>query len=74
MPMSTPQNYRCQCLCPHSEPQTPTSTGDPLVSAGRFGPGSYEVTAFFLYPALHETLSTLSKSLVSVSPSPVEFL
>ena len=23
MPMSTPQNYHRQCLCPHSEPQLP---------------------------------------------------
>ena len=61
MPMSTPQNYRCQCLCPHNEPQPPASTEDPPVPAGRSGPGSYEVTAFFLCPALHETLSAPSR-------------
>ena len=46
-PMSTPQNLHCQRLCPHSEPQPPpASTGDPSTSAGRSGPGPYEVTAF----------------------------
>ena len=49
MPMSTPQNYCRQCLCLHSEPQPPhASTGDPPVLAGRYGPGSHEVTTSFL--------------------------
>ena len=48
MPMSTPQNYCHQCLCPCIEPQQPpTSAGDPAIPAGRSGPGSYEVTGFF---------------------------
>ena len=48
MPVSTPQNYHCQCLCPQREPQLPpTSAGDPPVLAGRSGPVSYEVTTFF---------------------------
>ena len=47
-PMSTPQNYRCQCLCPCSRPQLPpTSAGDPPILAGKSGLGFYEATAFF---------------------------
>ena len=58
-PVSTPQKCCCQCLCPCSEPQPPpTFTGDPLIPAGRSGPGSYEVTAFSLVPGVHETLCT----------------
>ena len=48
MLMSTPQNYCCQCFCLHSEPQPHhTSARDPPILAGRSGPVSYEVTAFF---------------------------
>ena len=55
-PMSTPQNYCCQCLCPCSEPQpAPTATGDPLIPGGMFGPSSYEVTAFPLGPDAYQT-------------------
>ena len=75
MPMSTPWYLHHQCPCPNSEPQPlPTSAGDPLRPAGGSGPGSYKVTAFSLGPGVHETLYVLSKSGVSVSPSPVEFL
>lgn len=37
MPMSTPQNYHYQCLCPHSEPAVPnfTSTRDSPLLANR---------------------------------------
>ena len=45
-PRRTSQNFRCQCPCPHGEPQpTSASTGDPLTTAGRSGPVSYGVTA-----------------------------
>ena len=34
MPMSTSQNFCCQCFCPCGEPQLPpTSAGDPLTLA-----------------------------------------
>ena len=74
-PMSISQFLCQQCLYPHSEPQPhPTFSGIPSRPAGRPGPGSYEVTAFFLGPSAHETLCAPSKSGVSVSPSPVEVL
>ena len=70
-PSSTLQNYCHQCFCPHSEPQLPpTSAGNPPIPAGDSGPGSYEVIAF--PPGSQCTQN--SKSGVSVSPSPVEFL
>ena len=76
IPTSTPQYLHHQCPCPHSEPQPPpcTSPGDPPRPAGRSGPGSYEVTAFSLGLDVHKTFCPPSKSGVSVSPSPVEFL
>ena len=47
-PMSSPQDYQRQYLCPRSEPQHPAaSTGVPPVLAGRSGPVFYEITAFF---------------------------
>ena len=46
--MSTSQNFCCQCLCPHSEPQLPpASAGDPPIPEYRSGLNSYGVTAFF---------------------------
>ena len=68
------QSCCCQCLCSCSEPQLPpTSAGGSPILAGRSGPVSYEVTAFF--PGSWCTLECLpSKSGASVSPSPVEFL
>ena len=74
-PMNTPQYLHHQCPCPQSEPHPPpTSPGDPPRPPGRSGLGSYEVTVFALGPSVHETLCASSKSGVSVSPSPVEFL
>ena len=49
-----------------------TSAGDPPRAASRSGSGSYEVTAFVLGPGVDKTLCAVSKSGVSVSPSPVE--
>ena len=74
--MNTSQNCCCQFLCPHSEPQLPpTSAVDLPILAGRSGPVSYGVTAFFPQGAgMHKTLCVPSKSGVSVSPSPVEIL
>ena len=55
-PMNTPQNYHHPCLSPCSEPQPlPASTGDPLIPAGRPGPGSCEVSVFSRGPGVHET-------------------
>ena len=74
-PLSTPQYLHHQCPCLFSEPQPPpASTGDPSRPESRSGTGSYEVTAFSLHPSAHRTLCAPSKSGVSVSPSPVEFL
>ena len=54
MPLSTPQNYSCQCLWLSSEPQpSPTSTGDAPIPAGRSGPGSHEAIAFFPWVLVH---------------------
>ena len=49
MPMSTPQNYCCQCLCPCSEPQLPPphSAVDTSIPGSSSGPCLYEVTGFF---------------------------
>ena len=45
MPRSASQNFCCQCLCLHGEPQPPlTSAGDPPTLAGRSGSVSYGVT------------------------------
>ena len=66
---------RHQLLCPKREPQLPlASPGDPPRPAGRSDPGSFEVTAFALGPSVHETLCVPSKSGVSVSLSPIDFL
>ena len=73
--MSTHQSCCCQCPCPRSEPQLPlASTGDPPILAAKSGSFSYEVTVFSLGPGAHKILCAPSKSGVSVSPSPVEFL
>ena len=68
--------YLChQCPCSHSEPQLlPASPGDPPRPAVRSGLGSCEFTALPLCRGVHETFCVPSKSGVSVSPSPVEFL
>ena len=67
MPMSTSQNCCCQCLCPCSEPQLLTaSAGYPPVLAGRSGPVSYGVTAFFPWVLMCMRLC--------VHPPRVEFL
>ena len=45
-PMNIPWGLCHPCLCPQSEPYLiPASPGDPLRSAGRSGPGSYEASA-----------------------------
>ena len=52
--MSTLQNYRCQFLCPCSEPQLPpASARHPPILAGRSGPVSHKTTAFFPESWLH---------------------
>ena len=60
--MSIPQNCSCQCLCPCSEPQPPpASARDPPILAGRSGPVSYEVIAFYPGPGAHRTCVHLPK-------------
>ena len=74
-PRSTPQNYCCQCLCPHGETQPPpASAGDPPTLAGRSGSVSRGSLLLPLGPDVHTTLCVPSKSEVSLSPSPVEVL
>ena len=61
--VSTPGYVRHQLLCPKREPEpSPASLEDPLRPAGRFGPGSCEVTTFVLGPGVHETLYASSKN------------
>ena len=76
MLMSTSQNFCYQCPCSCGVPQLPSiSAGDPPILAGRSGPVSYKVTAFFpLGPGAHRTLWAPSQCGVSVFPSPVEVL
>lgn len=76
MPISIPQNYHGHCLClqrQRCEPHLPlASEGDPPILAGRSGPGSIW---FFPWVLGHiRSCVQPSKSGVSVSPSPVEFL
>ena len=52
----------------------PASAGDPPTLTGRSGSVSYGVTVPSLDPDAHTTLCVLSKSGVSVSPSPVRVL
>ena len=77
MPMSIPQSYCHQYLRLCSEPLTLplASTGDPPILMCRFGPGSYEVSAFIsLCPGVHENFFLPSMSRISVSSISVEFL
>ena len=68
-PMSTPQNYCCQCLCLYREPQPlPASAGDPPVLAGSFVCVSCGVAAPSLWVLVH------IPGLESVSCSPMEGL
>ena len=53
--------YSWICLPPAFTP-SPASLEDPLRPAGRFGPGSCEVTTFVLCPGVHETLYASSKN------------
>ncbi|XP_059792959.1 protein chibby homolog 1 isoform X1 [Balaenoptera ricei] len=56
MPRSTPQNFCCQCPCPHSEPQPPpASAGDPPTLAGE---GSIDLS--FIRPKMPLFGSTFS--------------
>ena len=72
---STSQNFCCQCPCPHGETQpSPPSAGDPPTLAGRSCSVSYGSLLLPLCPDVHTTWCVPSKSGVSVSPSPVEFL
>ena len=58
--MNAPQYVCHQCLCPQGEPQLPSaSPGDPPRPAGRYGPGSYQITSFGLCPGVHETVCDL---------------
>lgn len=67
MPVSKP--------CPHSEPLLPpVSPGDPPRPVDRSDWGSCEITAFSLGPGTHKLVCMPSKSGVSVSLNPVEFL
>ena len=76
-PMSTPQNYPCQCPCPYSEPQPPLPLQETLhhQQVG-LAQALMRPLLFSLGPGVHKTLCVcvLSKSGVSVSPSPVESL
>ena len=65
--MSISKNFLCQCLHPHREPQLPpTSAVNLPILAGRSGPVSYRVTAFFSSVLMHTGLC--------VCPPRVEFL
>ena len=52
----------------------PSTTGGPPILTGWSGPVSYEVTAFFSGSWCTQDLVCASRSGVSLSPSPVEFL
>ena len=73
-PVSTLWYLHHQCSCPCSEAHFPCIPRRPLKLADMSGPGSYELTAFFLVPGVEENLCATSKSGVSGSPSRVEFL
>ena len=62
------------CVPSVSHSHTPTSSGDPSRPAGRFGPGSYEITAFALGPGMREILCVPFESEVSIPPNPVKLL
>lgn len=67
--MYTPWYFFHQLLLPQRELQLPSaSPGDPPRPEGRFGPGSYEVTA------VHEILCVLLKSRFSDFPDLMELL
>ena len=74
-PMSTPQNCRYQCLCPHNEPQPPPASTETL-QYQQIGHAQAPVMSllFLLGPSVHKNLCAVSKSAVSVSCCPVEFL
>ena len=79
MAVSTLWHIYHQCLCPHSESElSPASTRDPPGSAGRSGPGFYEVTAFSLVlvlmrpcvcPPRAEFLFSQSYGALAIKPS-----
>ena len=73
MPMSTPQNYYCQCLCPHSELPPPPQETLQYQQVG-LTQAFMKSLIFSLDPDVHKTFCAPSMSVVSVSPSPVEFL
>ena len=67
-----PKNGCRQSLCPQGELKlTPASPGDSPRSAGRFDPGSYQITASALGPRVCEILCVAFRSGVSISPSPL---
>ena len=67
--MRTPQNYSCQCTCPHNVPQLLSASAEDLpVLADKSGPVSYRLLLFPWVTVSHETLSAPSTHRVSVSP------
>ena len=71
-PMSTPQNYCCQGLWPHREPQPlPASAGDPPVLTVGLAQALMRSLLFPLGTGVYETSYAPSTGRVSVSPSPV---
>ena len=54
-------------MIPARKTTTPTSPGGSLRPAGRYGPGSYEVTDFALGLVAHKTLSVPCKNGVCLS-------
>ena len=75
-PTSTPQNYHHQCLCPHSEPQPPPLPPQETLQYQQVGLAQDPMRSllFPLDPGARETLCAPSKSGVSFSACPVEFL
>ena len=69
MPMSTSQNFCCQCSFPCSEPQLPpTSAGVPPTLAGRSASVSYRVSAPSSFLLLHTRLCVCPPRVESLFP------
>ena len=67
--------HQCPCPCPHSEAQPPPPSQETLQDQQvGLAQAPLQSLLFPLGPGVHETLCAHSKSGISVSPSPVEFL
>ena len=69
MPMSTSQNFYCQCPCPRGEPQPPPAfAGDPPTPAGRSGSVSCGLTAPSPWVLVHTRLCVCPPRVQSLFP------